>query len=54
MLKTKRVCVRARKAVLDVAEKNDTRGWEREFGVSGAWWARRGGADHILVQAIYA
>jgi len=26
-------------ALLDVLERNDTRGWEREFGVSGEWRA---------------
>lgn len=35
-------------AILDIMEKNDTRAWEREFKVTGKWWKRRGGADHIL------
>ena len=35
-------------AVLDVLEKQDVRGWEREFRVTGKYWKRKWGADHIL------
>ena len=37
-------------ALLDLAEKEDGRAWERTFNTTSKWWARRRGADHILVQ----
>ena len=38
-------------AILDILEKNNTDAWEREFKVTGEWWKRRGGADHILTMS---
>ena len=37
-------------ALLDLVEKRDGAAWERTFNVSAKWWARRKGADHVLVQ----
>lgn len=38
-------------AILDILEKQDHAGWEREFGVTSKWWKRRGGADHVLTMS---
>ncbi|KAJ1453615.1 exostosin family-domain-containing protein [Pelagophyceae sp. CCMP2097] len=38
-------------ALLDVVEDGDTVGWKKHFNTTDKWWHRRGGADHILVQA---
>ena len=37
-------------ALLDILERQDTKAWERTFNVTGEYWTRRGGGDHVLVQ----
>ena len=41
----------AGQAILDIMEKGSVTAWEREFKVTGKWWQRRGGADHILTMS---
>ncbi|KAH8071452.1 protein kinase [Aureococcus anophagefferens] len=36
-------------ALLDILERQDTTAWERTFNVTGEYWTRRGGGDHVLL-----
>jgi len=38
-------------AILDILERGDTKAWEKHFRVTGEYWRRRGGEDHILTLA---
>ncbi|KAJ8599643.1 hypothetical protein CTAYLR_005383 [Chrysophaeum taylorii] len=42
---------RYERAILDLIEHRDPRAWERSFNVTGEYWLRKKGADHVLVQA---
>ena len=38
-------------AILNILEKKDTRAWEKHFQVTGKYWERKWGADHIITMS---
>jgi hypothetical protein len=38
-------------AILDIVEKRNVEGWEREFKVTGKYWKKKWGADHIITMS---
>jgi len=44
----KRKSSETEQAILDIIEKNDSRGWNKIFNISDKYWHRNGGGDHII------